>query len=152
MLDRNMVLVLRTRQERTERRLRHKKGANPPPMEPPAQLLNNNHLYLDLNINLSENCKQESNKATKKVGNFCNAYTHFFFPLSWIVHCCIQNDASWYYFSRKCCPHLPDDIHIFLTQVDIQCMYVLERMHWWICTYVSLREEILNEERERARN
>jgi len=60
MLDRNVVLVLRTRQERTERRLRHKKGANPPPMEPPASLLNNNHLYLDLNINFSENCKQET--------------------------------------------------------------------------------------------
>jgi len=60
-----MVLVLRTRQERTERRLRHKKEANPPPMEPPALLLNNNHLYLDLNINFSENCKQET---ARKVG------------------------------------------------------------------------------------
>lgn len=63
-----MVLVLRTRQERTERRLRHKKEANPPPMEPPALLLNNNHLYIDLNMNFSENCKQETVRAMKKVG------------------------------------------------------------------------------------
>lgn len=68
MLDRNVVLVLRTRQERTERRLRHKKEANPPPMEPPALLLNNNHLYIDLNMNFSENYKQEAARATKKVG------------------------------------------------------------------------------------
>lgn len=68
MLDRNVVLVLRTRQERTERRLRHKKEAYPPPMEPPALLLNNNHLYLDLNMNFSENCKQEAAKAARKVG------------------------------------------------------------------------------------
>ncbi|EZA57076.1 hypothetical protein X777_01682 [Ooceraea biroi] len=66
MLDRNVVLVLRTRQERTERRLRHKKEANPPPMEPPALLLNNNHLYLDLNMNFSENCKQEAARAARK--------------------------------------------------------------------------------------
>ncbi|XP_011699024.1 PREDICTED: ras-related protein Rab-32 isoform X2 [Wasmannia auropunctata] len=66
MLDRNVVLVLRTRQERTERRLRHKKEAYPPPMEPPALLLNNNHLYLDLNMNFSENCKQEAAKAARK--------------------------------------------------------------------------------------
>lgn len=68
MLDRNMVLVLRTRQERTERRLRHKKEANPPPMEPPALLINNNHLYLDLNMNFSENCKQKAARAVRKVG------------------------------------------------------------------------------------
>lgn len=68
MLDRNVVLVLRTRQERTERRLRHKKEANPPPMEPPALLINNNHLYLDLNMNFSENCKQEAARAARKVG------------------------------------------------------------------------------------
>ena len=67
MLDRNVVLVLRTRQDRTERRLRHKKEANPPPMEPPPQLLNNNHLYLDLNMNFSENIKQEDAKRTRKV-------------------------------------------------------------------------------------
>ncbi|XP_011166201.1 ras-related protein Rab-32 isoform X2 [Solenopsis invicta] len=66
MLDRNVVLVLRTRQERTERRLRHKKEAYPPPMEPPALLLNNNHLYLDLNMNFSENCKQEAARAARK--------------------------------------------------------------------------------------
>lgn len=66
MLDRNVVLVLRTRQERTERRLRHKKEANPPPMEPPPQLLNNNHLYLDLNMNFSENVKQQAAKMRKK--------------------------------------------------------------------------------------
>ncbi|XP_011876399.1 PREDICTED: ras-related protein Rab-32 isoform X2 [Vollenhovia emeryi] len=66
MLDRNVVLVLRTRQERTERRLRHKKEANPPPMEPPALLLNNNHLYLDLNMNFSENCKQEAARVARK--------------------------------------------------------------------------------------
>ena len=67
MLDRNVVLVLRTRQDRTERRLRHKKEANPPPMEPPPQLLNNNHLYLDLNMNFSKNNKQEDAKRTRKV-------------------------------------------------------------------------------------
>lgn len=67
MLDRNVVLVLRTRHERTERRLRHKKEANPPPMEPPAQLLNNNHLYLDLSMNFSENCRQEAARAARKV-------------------------------------------------------------------------------------
>ncbi|KYN19711.1 Ras-related protein Rab-32 [Trachymyrmex cornetzi] len=66
MLDRNVVLVLRTRQERTERRLRHKKEANPPPMEPPALLINNNHLYLDLNMNFSENCKQKAARAVRK--------------------------------------------------------------------------------------
>ncbi|XP_072766034.1 ras-related protein Rab-32 isoform X3 [Anoplolepis gracilipes] len=66
MLDRNVMLVLRTRQERTERRLRHKKEANPPPMEPPALLLNNNHLYIDLNMNFSENCKQEAARAARK--------------------------------------------------------------------------------------
>lgn len=60
------MLVLRTRQERTERRLRHKKEAYPPPMEPPALLLNNNHLYLDLNMNFSENCKQEAARAARK--------------------------------------------------------------------------------------
>ncbi|KAL0134708.1 hypothetical protein PUN28_001471 [Cardiocondyla obscurior] len=69
MLDRNVVLVLRTRQERTERRLRHKKEANPPPMEPPALLLNNNHLYLDLNMNFSENCKQEAARTARKSSN-----------------------------------------------------------------------------------
>lgn len=68
MLDRNVVLVLRTRQERTERRLRHKKEANPPPMEPPAFLLNNNHLYIDINMNFSKNCKQEAARAARKVG------------------------------------------------------------------------------------
>lgn len=68
MLDRNVVLVLRTRQERTERRLRHNKEANPPPMEPPALLLNHNYLYLDLDMNFSENCKQESVRTAKKVG------------------------------------------------------------------------------------
>lgn len=67
MLDRNVMLVLRTRQERTERRLRHKKEANPPPMEPPPQLLNNNHLYLDLNMNFSENNKQEDARRLRKV-------------------------------------------------------------------------------------
>ncbi|XP_076229392.1 RAS oncogene family member Rab32 isoform X3 [Nomia melanderi] len=66
MLDRNVVLVLRTRQDRTERRLRHRKEANPPPMEPPPQLLNNNYLYLDLNMNLSENCKQQAYSRAKK--------------------------------------------------------------------------------------
>lgn len=69
MLDRNVVMVLRTRHERTERRLRHKKEANPPPMEPPPQLLNNNYLYIDLNMNFSENAKQQTAK-TKKVGFF----------------------------------------------------------------------------------
>ncbi|KAK2584949.1 hypothetical protein KPH14_002542 [Odynerus spinipes] len=69
MLDRNVVLVLRTRQDRTERRLKHKKEANPPPMEPPPQLLNNNHLYLDLNMNLGRGngVNQESLKTMKKV-------------------------------------------------------------------------------------
>ena len=62
------MLVLRTRQERTERRLRHKKEANPPPMEPPALLINNNHLYLDLNMNFSENCKEKAARAVRKVG------------------------------------------------------------------------------------
>lgn len=61
------MLVLRTRQERTERRLRHKKEANPPPMEPPPQLLNNNHLYLDLNMNFSGIVKQQAARM-KKVG------------------------------------------------------------------------------------
>ncbi|XP_011143997.1 ras-related protein Rab-32 isoform X2 [Harpegnathos saltator] len=69
MLDRNVVLVLRTRQERTERRLRHNKEANPPPMEPPALLLNYNHLYLDLNMNFSENCKQETVRTARKSSN-----------------------------------------------------------------------------------
>ncbi|XP_018051452.1 PREDICTED: ras-related protein Rab-32 isoform X3 [Atta colombica] len=69
MLDRNVVLVLRTRQERTERRLRHKKEANPPPMEPPALLINNNHLYLDLNMNFSENCKEKAARAVRKSSN-----------------------------------------------------------------------------------
>ncbi|KZC12420.1 hypothetical protein WN55_03957 [Dufourea novaeangliae] len=67
MLDRNVVLVLRTRQDRTERRLRHKKEANPPPIEPPPQLLNNNYLYLDMNMNFSENSKQQAYRM-KKVG------------------------------------------------------------------------------------
>ncbi|XP_043486154.1 ras-related protein Rab-32 isoform X2 [Polistes fuscatus] len=68
MLDRNVVLVLRTRQERTERRLKHKKEANPPPMEPPPQLLNNNHLYLDLNMKLGSGNKlhQDNIKNMKK--------------------------------------------------------------------------------------
>ncbi|XP_076678310.1 RAS oncogene family member Rab32 isoform X2 [Andrena cerasifolii] len=69
MLDRNVVLVLRTRQERTERRLRHKKQANPPPMEPPPQLLNNNHLYLDLNMNFSGIVKQQAAKMKKSSQN-----------------------------------------------------------------------------------
>ncbi|XP_020287467.1 ras-related protein Rab-32 isoform X3 [Pseudomyrmex gracilis] len=69
MLDRNVVLVLRTRQERTERRLRHKKEANPPPMEPPALLLNNNHLHLDLNMNFRENCKQEAVRVARRSSN-----------------------------------------------------------------------------------
>lgn len=64
-----MALVLRTRQDRTERRLRHKKEANPPPMEPPPQLLNNNYLYIDLNMNFSENTKQQPTR-TRKVGFF----------------------------------------------------------------------------------
>ncbi|KAG7200578.1 hypothetical protein KM043_001139 [Ampulex compressa] len=68
MLERNVVLVLRTRQERTERRLRHKKEANPPPMEPPPRLLNNNYLYIDLNMNFGANRKQEAVAAVKKVG------------------------------------------------------------------------------------
>ncbi|KYM97587.1 Ras-related protein Rab-32 [Cyphomyrmex costatus] len=70
MLDRNVVLVLRTRQERTERRLRHKKEANPPPMEPPALLINNNHLYLDLNMNFSENCKQKAAARAARKSSF----------------------------------------------------------------------------------
>ncbi|KOC62138.1 hypothetical protein WH47_05230 [Habropoda laboriosa] len=68
MLDRNVVLVLRTRQERTERRLRHKKEANPPPMEPPPQLLNNNSLYIDLNMNFSDCTKQQPVKTKKESG------------------------------------------------------------------------------------
>lgn len=36
-------------------------------MEPPPQLLNNNHLYLDLNMNFSENVKQQAAKM-RKVG------------------------------------------------------------------------------------
>lgn len=69
MLDRNVVMVLRTRHERTERRLRHKKEANPPPMEPPPQLLNNNYLYIDLNMNFSENTKQQTAKTKKSSQN-----------------------------------------------------------------------------------
>ncbi|XP_060825325.1 ras-related protein Rab-32 isoform X2 [Bombus pascuorum] len=69
MLDRNVVLVLRTRQDRTERRLRHIKEANPPPMEPPPQLLNNNYLYIDLNMNFSENTKQQPTKTRKSSQN-----------------------------------------------------------------------------------
>lgn len=65
--DRHVMLVLRTRQDRTERRLRHKKYANPPPMEPPPQLLNNNNLYTDFNINFSENIKQEDSRKINKV-------------------------------------------------------------------------------------
>lgn len=72
MLDRNVMMVLRTRQDRTERRLRHKKEANPPPMEPPPQLLNNNHLYTDFNMNFSENIKAEETKKPKKVLNTNN--------------------------------------------------------------------------------
>lgn len=68
-LDRNVVLVLRTRRERTERRLRHLRDANSPPMQPLPQLLNNNYLYLDLNMNFSENAKQQAAK-TRKVGFF----------------------------------------------------------------------------------
>ncbi|XP_076651696.1 RAS oncogene family member Rab32 isoform X2 [Halictus rubicundus] len=69
MLDRNVVLVLRTRQDRTERRIRHKKEAYPPPMEPPPQLLNNNYLYLDLNMNFSENSKQQACRTRKSSQN-----------------------------------------------------------------------------------
>ncbi|OAD59259.1 hypothetical protein WN48_09525 [Eufriesea mexicana] len=82
MLDRNVVLVLRTRQDRTERRLRHKREANPPPMEPPPQLLHNNYLYVDLNMNFSENPKQQAAKTKKDKNNLLVSSNHSCTPIS----------------------------------------------------------------------
>lgn len=117
MFEKNVFVVLRTRNERTERRLKHRRESNESnsPPQPPAHLINNNHLYCDLNMNFDLNSKQRGDvRLRKKV--FQKKKTHRFsyspyYITSLKIHPCKKN---FFFFLRtivnvksyKCLPPL----------------------------------------------